>query len=93
METMLRLLSLLLSLFLLLLLSLLPFAVVVADVVVVNIAADAKLLIAELDTVELVRGVVFVDGGEKVDSLQTELESRRTKSKARSRMYLLTRPR
>lgn len=82
----LRLLSLLLSLFLLLLLPLLLLVVIVVDVVV-NIAVDAKILIAKLDAVGLVLGVVVVvGGGKKVDSLQTVLESRRTKSKVRSGM-------
>ena len=78
---------------LLLLLPLLQFVVVVVDVVV-NIAVDAKILIDKLDTVELLLGVVVVvGGGEKVDSLQTVLESRRTKSIGAGCKYFFTRPR
>ena len=74
-------LSLLLSLLLLLLLPLLPFVVIVADVVVVNIAVDAKILIAKVDAVEL--GVVVVGGGgEKVDSLQTSVGTPENKIKS-----------
>lgn len=70
----------LLSLLLLLLLLLLPFVDIVADVVVVNIAVDAKILIAKVDVVEI--GVVFVvNGGEKFERLQTSIGKPESKTK------------
>lgn len=75
------------SLLLLLLLPLLLFIVVVADVVVNIAVVDAKIPIVKLDSVDLLLSVVVVVGGvEKVDSLKTVLESRRMKSKTRSRI-------
>lgn len=72
----------LLSLLLLLLLLLLPFVDIVADVVVVNIAVDAKILVAKVDVVEL--GVVLVvSGGEKFESLQTSIGKPESKIKSK----------